>query len=1250
MSTLHSYLPQDRRRALSRGQGLPDRASGSALFADISGFTPLTEAFTLGLGARRGIEELTHQINAVYDALIMEIEKYGGSVVGFAGDAITCWFDGERASQAVTAALALQTAMTAFPKLGLKVAVASGPARRFEVGDPAIQLLDVLAGVTVARLAIAEHLATRGEVLIDIATAEVLAETVVVNAWRTADDGERFAVVKQLAASSSPVPAEAVVSLEAERVRPWVLPAIFEREQSGHGAFLTELRPAVALFLRFAGIEFDHDEQAGDKLTALIGRIQAILTRNEGALLQLIIGDKGSYLCAAFGAPIAHEDDARRSVRAALEIQQISLELPFLHPVNIGISQGIMRTGAYGGTTRGIYGVHGDEVNVAARLMTTAGPGEILVSGRVQKAVADLFSFEPRPPLLLKGKAEPMLVFAVTGKRHQRAIRLEEPHYASPMIGRSAELALIGEKLELALRGHGQVIGISADAGMGKSRLVAEVIRLAHKLGFTGFGGACESSGTNTPYLVWKAIWQAFFDVDPTAPSRRQIRNLEGEIEDRAPLRVDAIPVLSPLLDIPIENNDFTRMLEPKDRRNVLTATLEECLKSAAAETPLLMVLEDLHWIDALSHDLLETLTRVSASLPICFVLAYRPPETVRLQAPRVESLPYFTHVTLEQLTATEAEQLIRAKLAQLFPARTGALPQALVSQLTARAEGNPFYIEELLNYLRDRDISLDDDDVVHSLELPVSLHALILSRIDRLSEAQKAALKAASIIGRLFSLIWLHGYYPALGSIDTIKAELIELAQLDLTPLDMPEPELTYLFKHIVTREVAYESLTYATRAQLHEQLARFIETQDADRYLDLLAFHYDLSNNTAKQRRYLQQAGEAALATFANPTAIDYFVRLLPLLDDPDAQLELHLKLGTVLQLMGQLPEAEAEYRAALVTSEQVQDRAATARCRRALGTLSSLRGDFSSALVWLEQARDTFATLDDQAELALTLIKLGGVWELKGEYVKSRQELETGLALALALADKPAAALALNRLGVVAQGRGDVKGAWSLLQESLALHREMGNKMGIAMSLNSLGVVANDQGDYQTARALYEESLALKREMGDKRGISIALGNLGVLAQYQGDFTAARTLYETSLMLNREMGDKQGIAILLLNLGELAIEQGDPMTAQALYVESLSLCHEIGDKINMVCNLSGMAAVVADMSDLSRATRLAAAAETLRLSVGVAREPVEGRIYEHAVASARAGLSEVAFRAAWAEGEQMSLNEAVNYALTA
>ena len=327
-----------------------------------------------------------------------------------------------------------------------------------------------------------------------------------------------------------------------------------------------------------------------------------------------------------------------------------------------------MRTGAYGSPTRQSYGALGDDANLAARLMTTATSGEILISGRVQKAVAEVFTVEPRPSLRMKGKAEPIPVFAVTGISRQRAARLPEPTYRLPMVGRQAELAAVDEKLNLASQGKGQIVGIVAEAGMGKSRLVAEIIRLARKRGFVGYGGACQSSGTNTPYLVWHTIWQAFFDLDLEMQPKRQLRLLEGEIEDLAPERIEALPLLGVVLNLPLADNDFTRALDPQDRRGALEALLEDCLRSAARETPLLIVLEDLHWVDPLSHDLLEILARVCENLPVCFVLAYRPPDLVRLQKPRMEGLVYFTQIELKDLTTSDAEQLIRAKLAQALP------------------------------------------------------------------------------------------------------------------------------------------------------------------------------------------------------------------------------------------------------------------------------------------------------------------------------------------------------------------------------------------------------------------------------------------------------------------------------------------------------------------------------------------------------------------------------------------------------
>jgi predicted ATPase len=734
--------------------------------------------------------------------------------------------------------------------------------------------------------------------------------------------------------------------------------------------------------------------------------------------------------------------------------------------------------------------------------------------------------------------------------------------------------------------------------------------------------------------------------VDPSAPLRKQIRLLEGEIEDRAPERVQALPLLGHMLNLNIPDNDFTKTLEPKDRKGALHALLEDCLKASTRDEPLLLVIEDLHWIDALSHDLLEELVRAMTNHRICFVLAYRPPQLQRLQAPRLEGLPAFTKIELSELTVAECEQAIRAKLAQLYPSRSGAVPPVLVEKLMARAQGNPFFLEELLNFLRDRGLDPRDPADLNKIELPDSLHTLILSRIDQLTEHEKSTLRVASIIGRLFRAAWLTGYYPSLGELPQVKADLDELNALDITPLDTPEPELAYLFKHIVTHEVTYESLPFATRARLHELLAGYLETIAAP--LETIAHHYGQSDNTAKQREYWQRAGQAAQVAFANEAALDYFSRLLPLLDDPRSQLDVYLKRSAVRELLGQWAEAEADQRAALVLGELAGDAAAVARCRQALGKLFRLRGDFAAALSWLAQASDGFTALDDRTGLAWTRIEMGIVWWQKGEYASARRELEIGLALARALADPTPAALALNNLGNVESDQGDYAAGQALYEQSLAHSREMGDKRGIAAGLGNLGALAAGQGNYVAAQALYEESLALFREIGDKRGIAVSLVNLGALAFYQGDYAAARALCDESLALFREMGDKRGIALSVINLGHLLLEQGDAASAQTAFRESLTLLQEVGDKNSMFYGFAGLAAVAAHQANAPRAALLAAAAETLRSSLGAAWDMVEGRIFAGAVAAARAALSEAEFNAAWEAGSKMTLDEAVELAL--
>jgi tetratricopeptide (TPR) repeat protein len=971
-----------------------------------------------------------------------------------------------------------------------------------------------------------EHYTQAGEVVCDEITVQALGELAQVSDWREdRETRQRFAVINTLTQviETPLLLAPDMDYFSVQELQPWLHRPVFERDQAGQGSFLTEFRPCAALFVRFLGIDYDRDE-AGKQLDTFIRQAQAIVTRRGGTFFQITIGDKGSYAYINFGALSAHEDDARRAVRVALELRDAVQELGFLHPLQIGITQGVLRVGAFGGPTRKTFGAMGDDVNLAARLMTNASPGEILVSVQVQKAVEREFVFEPRPPMPIKGKSEPLPVFAVTGERRQRAIRLQEPDYALPMVGRITELQIIKEKLDLVASGKEQVIGIVAEAGIGKSRLVAEVIRIARKKGFVGYGGACQSDGVNTPYLVWKPIWSAFFGVDPELPFRKQLHLLENEIEDRVPERILSMPLLSIMLDFEIPDNDFTRPLGPQDRKGALHILLEDCLKVATKDEPILIVIEDLHWIDTLSSDLLEELAKALSDCPICFVLAYRPPRIMRLAAPRLEALSNFTRIELRELNRIEVEQAIRAKLAQLYPAQTGAVPSQLANKLMARAQGNPFFLEELLNYLRDRGLDPHDPADIDKIDLPHSLHMLILSRIDQLSEREKTTLRVASIIGRFFRATWLAGYYPALGELSHVKVDLDRLHTLDITPLDPSEPELAYLFKHIVTHEVTYESLPFSLRGQLHEQLARYLEKQITDGtlseapLLDTLVYHFTRSENHIKKRFYLEKAAQAAFNVSAFYTAVEYLSHLLELIpeSDPD-RVALLLKLAEAHSMLSDFPAARSTIGQAQAAAKTDADRAAALA---QLGQMLSILGNYAEA-----QTISTAAVPLARASGGLTLCR------------------------------------ALYTLGDVEWRMGKLDNAKVALDESLTLAREMGDVTRELFALNRLATMAKAEGNLAEAEHLLTEVHTHAVAVGNRERAQVALNNLGEVAKERKNYTLARDNYRQALVLAREVGNQLNIALFLINLAEIDIRLMQLESGHARLKEGMALALRIG-----------------------------------------------------------------------------------------
>jgi adenylate cyclase len=1194
--TLSVYIPMDRRHALAQGVDLPQYTTGAALFADVSGFTPLTEALTRTLGPRRGAEELTRQLNEVYDALITEVHRYRGSVLGFAGDAITCWFSDPvdapvltgSALRAVACAEALQRAMQSFESIALpvgetvslamKVAIASGPARRFLVGDPNIQLIDVLAGETLTRMAAAEHYASRGEIVLDVPTTALLDGQLQFVEWRTDEEtGNQFAVLSTLLTPVEPAPWPLLDPnvLSEVQERSWLLPAVYDRLHEGLGEFLTELRPAVTVFLRFQGIDYDNDADAGPKLDAYIRWVQSVFTRYEGSLLQLIIGDKGNFLYGSFGAPIAHEDDAWRAAVSALELRSLPAALDFIHSIQIGISQGTMRTGAYGGTMRRTYGVIGDEVNLSARLMQHAAPGEILVSSRVQRMTKTAFVYAPLSPVRVKGKQEPIPVSRLLGRQQ---VPTETAFYTSSLVGREAELTQIRPVLASVLAGEGKILRLVGGAGVGKSHLAAEFAAEVAAQNVQVCFGACHSTTQHIAYAPWKAIFRTLLGLtsqslageDAATAHASEIAHLEAVVNKLNPDWHIRLPLLGDLLDLPIPDNTTTAAFDPRLRQETFFALAVELVQTVARNRMLLLLVEDAHWMDEASLGLTLALARTVIQSPVLLMLVQRPPvQADKLLLPELDQLAGYHTLNLTELSPEGIAALTTNRL-------KAAVSPLVVSLVQIQSQGNPFFAEELIDALREaNNLILQDGkwmlsnelvNALHkancletdpiseeqvlrpgaqlsavSLNIPDSVHSAVLTRLDRLPELYKLTLKVASVIGRVFEREILARANPTKPGLKALQQQLDLFEQRDFARLEVPPPRVAYMFKHNMTQEVVYETLLETQKCELHRAVGTLLE-QHQPEAVEQLAYHFYCGDVRYKTLFYLDKAAHQAQRKYANQTALNYYNQALALED----LAEWHKEKIEILHILGRREEECATLQAL----ETRPDASA-----------------YEIAHLW------------------------GQYYEAVSDYIQAQAAVERALAISRAQANRVSEANSLTYLGLIARRQGEYERAKAWYQQALTLFQEdevysPEEAIIFAQALNGLGIVQRQQSDYEEAIACYQRALTLSQQNGDRRGEAEALHNLGGIAFYQRDFSDAQAFYRQALEIRRTIGDRAGEGNSLFNMAAAMTDVGDYAKAQEYFSATLSIQQATGNRWEEGNAWNGLGILHFTLGDLEKA----------------------------------------------------------------
>lgn len=1186
-----SYLAQDRLRALLSRKDLSQSAAGSVLFADISGFTPLTEQLRIQLGNRRGAEALAALLNRVYDALVAEVDNYGGSIIGFAGDAITCWFGDENSTtRAAACGFALLTAMRSVEhislpesepmSLGLKVAITTGVTQRFLVGDPDIQRIDALAGAVVARVAIGEELAKRGELLVDAATVEQLGDLVEIRSWRQ-DNQERFAVLERLVTPVQPTPQPLEnVSLANEVLLSEMLPLFARNLSAGVDAFQIELRPVTVLFLRFTGIDYDGDPDAREKLDQLFRLVQQVVARYEGNVLQLTIGDKGSYLYSAFGAPFAHEDDSVRAVSAALDIRDQTTPFNFLEPVQIGISQGIMRTGAYGGKSRRTYGVLGDEVNLAARLMQRAERGTILISESVIGDKLDHFTLQSLSPIQFKGKAHPIQVFQVVGPRERS---FEARFYTTPLVGRSDMLTQLDEAFKPLLKmHHAGIIYIHGEAGMGKSRLVFEAQqRLQAHINMTWLIGQADQLN-RSPLSAFTYFLRPYFGQHRERDTAANLTAYEQVFADliandevnRAELIIHR-SFLAGIIGLVIPGSPYETADEKLRTDNVIAA-IKTWARVVSRHAPLVIQIEDAHWLDTSSVSALQQLTYNMEDIPLALVLTSRYNDNGSpLTISDIYSVPVHTF-DLNRLSNNEVSAVAGAVL-------NGTISERLEHFISQRAEGNPFFTEQLVLDLQEREVMLETDgtwdmrpDAV--ADVPTNVNAVLIARLDRLAAQVKAVVQTAAVLGREFEVAILSRMLR--------ETELYAVQAAEREAIWTALNELRYLFRHALLRDAAYNMQTRERLKALHRLAAETIEQiypNDETQY-DALLEHWQNAEVADKILHYSVPVCERLIGITADYVSAEQRLQTALALGETPMRPALLRLLGDAAELRGDYPAAIAHYEDCLnATRDNISQRILALD---SLGKIYITIADYPKAIKWSSQALELAREHHEQLGTAHALNTLGEAAYLQGDKTTALSYYEESLSLYRAL-DFPSGVLTVvNNLAKIALDRSENVAARAYLEECLTIAEQRGDRRRVGNIQNNLANLSMNVGDFATARRYYELSLGMARETGDRMSVGRRLGNFAILEAMQGKLPEAQAKAEDSLRERRAIGDRRGIAHVTGFLGAMSSRKLDYAAAQSYYEEAIKEQRAINDLWSLADNLLNMTSLLNRLGNYAEA----------------------------------------------------------------
>ncbi len=921
-------------------------------------------------------------------------------------------------------------------------------------------------------------------------------------------------------------------------------------------------------------------EEWAEVMNGAFEHLIAPIYHYEGTLARLM----GDAILAFFGAPIAHEDDPQRAVRAGLEIvagmqtyrEQLKRERGLDLNVRVGVNTGLVVVGEVGSDLRVEYTAMGDAINLAARMEQTAQPGTVQITGDTHKLVAPLFECEALGGIEVKGQAKPVPAFRVlTVKAQPGRVRGIEG-WETPLVGREKEMAALRHAMADVREGRGHILCLMGEAGLGKSRLIRE-LRTAWQAGlpsefeepFSAVPSWLEAQGvsyeTTRPYGLYRQIFRYLTgttETDSWEVVRNRLAVISGDVSPEQRDRV--IRALEALLTL-----STSTPLEGEALKRELFETTLQMTHAAASTRPSVMTWDDLHWADPASVELLLHLFQLTDEAPILFLCAFRPDrQSAAWQVKQTAERDYahrYTELVLSPLSAEDSQALV-----DHLPAMAD-LPAQLRQSILERAEGNPLFVEEIVRSLMDRGVIVRDEtgwraaaDVdPERVVIPASVQALLMARIDRLEEETRRTLQLASVIGRSF-------YYRALQSVSGIQTALDRhlraLQKADLIRETARHPELEYSFRHALTHEAAYNSILLKRRREFHRRVGEALEALMADQleaYAGQLGHHFGLAGD-ARALKYYTLAGDAAYHLYANTEAVTYYTLALEIARrlagaDRAAWQHLYTRRGRALELNAHYRQALTNYEEMETAARGIGDRAlelSALMLRATLYSVHSPEHDPAHGQRLSEQALAVARELGDGAAEARILWNLLLVNRTTGQSREALKYGEQSLAIARRLNLREQMAFTLNDLiGVYWMNREPGR-AQAAQIEARDLWRELGNLPMLADNLARSTQFHLAAGDYGATIAASNEAYAISQSIGNVWGQSNSRIGVGLAYWDQGEYGAAIAVQEEAIHLAKRVGHTIALAFVPTVLALVYGTAG--AIARGLEVANAALAH--------------------------------------------------------------------------------------------